>query len=122
MFFMNHEIEPSSMNESIKSPMKETKPLTVIVVEPEYQSFFQIIENQVQLLIQALMIENLIPEFRTTFGIQIKPFGAYRLKILEIVSILIKITKPFNFLTIFCKNKIFCLIMVWFLFDIHLKF
>lgn len=113
---MNRDTEPSSLNESLKSPLKEAKPQTIISVQPIYTNFFQMIEKHVELLIKALNIDNLIPNFRSTYGIETKPFGSYRLKILEIISILIKIGKPFDFMSIFCKNKIFSFLMVRFLF------
>ena len=113
---MNKEVEPSSLNESSKSPIKEVKPPTVISIEPEYQNFFYIIESQIQLLMQALNVDNLIPNFNSTFGQEVKPFGAYRLRILEIVGMLIKINQPFKFVKIFCDYKIFASIMVIYFF------
>jgi len=102
-----------SLTESTKSPMKETKPSPVIFIEQEYYGFFQILEKQMELLIEALNLEKLIPSFTSTFGQEIKPFGNYRLKILEIIGLLIKIGAPFKFASILCKYKIFEIIMVF---------
>lgn len=116
LFFMNKDGSTTSnvdisLTESTKSPMKETKPSPVIFIEQEYYGFFQILEKQMELLIEALNLEKLIPSFTSTFGQEIKPFGNYRLKILEIIGLLIKIGAPFKFASILCKYKIFEIIM-----------
>lgn len=113
---MNKETGESSLSESTKSPMKDFKPQTIITVEAEYHSFFAIIESHLGMLLHCINHDNLIPEFISTFGQVIHPFGSYRLKILEIISLLMKIGKPFNFHQIFAKNKIFSTIMVYFIF------
>lgn len=109
---MNKDTGESSLTESTKSPMKELKPTNVLTIEPEYHSFFNILENNVEMLLLGMSNDNLISNFVSTFGQTIQPFGAYRLKILEIISLLIKIGHPFTFHQIFCKKKIFSSLMV----------
>ena len=105
-------MDTSQISESTKSPMKEAKPSPVVLIEPEYQGFFHMIEKHTELLIKALSIENLVPNFLSTSGYEIKPFGNYRLKILEIFALLIRIGGPFEFMGQFCKARLFETVMV----------
>lgn len=111
LFFMNREPNPDtsiiSEHNSTKSPLKENKAPSVLLIEPEYQSFFQIIEKHTDLLFQALENDKLISSFASTSGYEIKPFGLHRLKILEIIGLLVKIGVPCNFAAILCKNRVF---------------
>ena len=105
-------MDTSTISESTKSPMKEVKPSPVVLIEPEYHGFFHMLEKHTELLIKALDIENLVPRFMSTSGYEIKPFGAYRLKILEIFALLIKVGTPFEFAGLMCKARIFETVLV----------
>ena len=109
-------MDTSQISESTKSPMKELKPVPVVLIEPEYQGFFHMLEKHTELLIKALGIENLVPNFMSTSGYEIKPFGAYRLKILEIFALLIKVGTPFEFMGQFCKSRLFETVLVYYIF------
>lgn len=117
-------MDTSQISESTKSPMKELKPspVPVVSIEPEYQGFFHMLEKQTELLIKALGIESLVPNFMSTSGYEIKPFGAYRLKILEIFALLIKIGTPFEFMGQFCKYRIFETVLVYIYIEKNIDF
>lgn len=105
-------MDTSQISESTKSPMKELKPVPVVTIEPEYQGFFHMLEKHTELLIKALGIESLVPNFMSTSGYEIKPFGAYRLKVLEIFALLIRVGPPFEFMGQFCKSRLFETVLV----------
>ena len=67
------------------------------------------------MVIDTLRKDSTIPEFESTFGVIMKPFGYGRIKLIEIINLFIKITSKSKIITeILIKNNIFEILLVLF--------